>query len=137
MAWLFRLVCTFFSFGLTDIFIFNNPGTSFRNSVNSTPSYEESEEPIITSMDNVGHNDLSYSSKKVKKGDSSFLTTTQFKALLEIVDAVKNKVKDSSETHLRLMDMKAEEDIEYENLRKSFQFIEDRLYDLDGILFEK
>lgn len=111
--------------------------SNFDDVVSSSTSYDESSEPIVTSMDNLGHEELGYVSKKVKRGDSSFLTTTQFKALLEVVDSVKNKVKDSSETHLRLMDMKAEEDIEYENLRKSFQFIEDRLYELDGILFEK
>jgi hypothetical protein len=69
--------------------------------------------------------------------DTYFVTTSQFKSLLEIVEAVKNKVKDASETHLKLLDIKAEEDIEFENLRKDFQFIEDKLYEVDSIIFEK
>lgn len=69
--------------------------------------------------------------------DTYFVTTHQFKSLLEIVEAVKNKVKDASETHLKLLDIKAEEDIEFENLRKDFQFIEDKLYEVDSIIFEK
>ena len=68
---------------------------------------------------------------------SKFLTTSQFKAMLELVEGVKSKVRDSTETYTRLMDIRSEEDIEYENLRKSFQFIEDKLYELDNILFEK
>lgn len=66
-----------------------------------------------------------------------FITTHQFRSVLEIIESVKNKVKESSETHLRLMDIKSEEDIEYENLRKDFQFIEDKLYELDSVIFEK
>jgi len=73
-----------------------------------------------------------------KNTDASvFVTTSQFKAMLEIIDQVKNRVKETSELHLRLMDIKAEEDIEYENLRKSFQFIEDKLYEVDSLIFEK
>jgi hypothetical protein len=80
---------------------------------------------------------LNFETKHISKKDETiFLTTTQFKALLEVVDSVKSKIKTSTETHLRLMDMKAEEDVEYESLRKSFQFIEDKLHDLDEILFE-
>lgn len=69
--------------------------------------------------------------------DMKFLTTSQFKAMLDVVENVKQSVKDSSDIHMRLMDMKSEEDIEYENLRKNFQSIEDKLYELDNILFEK
>jgi hypothetical protein len=80
---------------------------------------------------------LNFETKKVSKKDETiFLTTTQFKALLEVVDSVKGKIKTSTETHLKLMDMKAEEDVEYESLRRNFQFIEDKLHDLDGILFD-
>ncbi len=75
-------------------------------------------------------------SKRVVE-ENIFVTTAQFKALLEIVESVKSKVKDASETHLRLLDIKSEEDIEYENLRKSFQFIEDKLYEVDSLIFEK
>lgn len=84
---------------------------------------------------NFMRNSRSYSHDSTK--DSCFLTTNQFKTLLEIVEQVKSKVKDSTEVHLRLMDMKSEEDIEYENLRKNFQNIEDKLYELDNILFDK
>lgn len=65
-----------------------------------------------------------------------FITTEQFKKVLEHVEFVKNKVKVSSDTYLRLMDIKAEEDIEYENLRKEFQTMEEKLYEIDNILFE-
>lgn len=69
--------------------------------------------------------------------DTYFVTTHQFKSLLEIVEAVKERVKISNERHLRLLDIKAEEDIEYENLRKDFQFVEDKLYEVDSIIFER
>lgn len=83
-------------------------------------------------MDFINHE------KKIKEHDDTyFVTTKQFKSLLEIVDSVKNKVKESSETHLRLLDIKSEEDIEYENLRKDFQFIEEKLYEVDSIIFDK
>lgn len=77
------------------------------------------------------------SSARSLEKESCFLTTNQFKAMLEIVDSVKSKVKESTDIHLRLLDMKSEEDIEYENLRKNFQFVEDKLYELDSILFDK
>jgi len=105
-------------------------------STDESPSFEEPN-VVDTSMEHLGHNNYGFDSRRKGASDSTFLTTTQFKALLGIVDSVKGKVKESSETHLRLLDMKAEEDIEYESLRKSFQFIEDQLYELDGILFEK
>jgi len=69
--------------------------------------------------------------------ETYFVTTAQFKTLLEIVDSVKERVKNSTDSHLRLLDIKSEEDIEYENLKKDFQFIENKLYELDGIIFEK
>ncbi len=69
--------------------------------------------------------------------ENFFVTTSQFKALLEIVESVKMKVKEANEKHLRLLDIKSEEDIEYENLRRDFQYIEDKLYEADSILFEK
>ncbi|MCA9459796.1 MAG: hypothetical protein KC589_02335 [Nanoarchaeota archaeon] len=74
---------------------------------------------------------------KVEDNETYFLTTSQFKSLLEIVEAVKERVKVSSDTHLRLLDIKSEEDIEYENLRKDFQFIEDKLYEVDSIIFDR
>ncbi len=101
--------------------------------------FDNSESLVDTSMERSdslgfvrgGH----YNSHSGK--DSCFLTTSQFKALLEIVEGVKSKVKDSTEIHLRLMDIKSEEDIEYENLRKNFAQMEDKLYELDTILFEE
>ena len=78
---------------------------------------------------------LSYQSKH--KEEPYFLTTEEFKSMIEIIDEVKSKVKDSSEKHLRLMDIKSEEETEYENLRKDFQFIENKLYEIDSIIFDK
>ncbi len=111
----------------------------------SAPLVKESED-----YDPVEHKGVASSSKitdslHYSKGDrrvvapneTYFLTTKQFKSLLGIVEDVKVKVKDASETHLKLLDLKAEEDIEYDNLRKSFQFIEDKLYEVDNLIFEK
>jgi len=72
-----------------------------------------------------------------KISETFYITTSQFKTLLEIIENVKTKVKESSENHIRLMDIKSEEDIEYENLRKNFQYIEDKLYEVDNLIFEK
>lgn len=93
---------------------------------------EEQDDPLMEH-----ETQLNFESNPPKSSESKFLTTSQFKALLEVVDSVKGKIKNSTETHIRLMDMKAEEDAEYEMLRKNFQFIENKLYELDGILFEK
>ncbi len=75
-------------------------------------------------------------SHKVSSNESYFVTTKQFKQLLEIIENVKNKVKEASETHLKLLDIKSEEDIEFENLRKDFQYVEDRLHEVDSIIFD-
>jgi len=77
------------------------------------------------------------SSLKSSNNSSIFLTTSEFKTLLEIIEAVKARIKNSSDTHLRLLDIKSEEDIEFENLRKDFQFVEDKLYELDTLIFDK
>ena len=117
------------------------------NEINNTPSEnnskltpkqeieDEEPEPIDTTLEHS--TELNFESKSKNKSETQFLTTTQFKALLEVVDSVKDRIKASTETHLKLMDMKAEEDVEYESLRKNFQFVEDKLYDLDSILFEQ
>ena len=76
-------------------------------------------------------------SHKNSTNESLYITTAQFKSLLEIVEEVKNKAKDSADRHLRLLDIKSEEDIEYENLKKDFAFIEDKLYEVDNLIFEK
>lgn len=120
--------------------------SSLPSAQNSDGSIEETGSPSLTNHSSESHPDdttignsteLNFKTMKIKAPETQFLTTTQFKALLEVVDSVKEKIKLSTETHLRIMDMKAEEDVEYESLRKNFQFIEDKLYDLDSILFEK
>lgn len=98
-------------------------------------SEERTEVEPSTNLDDLKFIKQSKTTKK--EFETFFITTKQFKNLLEIVDSVKKRVKDASETHLRLMDIKAEEDIEYENLRKDFEFIEDKLYQVDNIIFEK
>ena len=98
------------------------------------------EEAVDTTQEHLGNLNFVSNRKNIQKSSSSetfFVTTSQFKALLEIVDSVKLKVKESSERHLRLLDIKAEEDVEYENLRKDFQYIEDKLYEVDSLIFEK
>jgi hypothetical protein len=74
-------------------------------------------------------------SKKSEIKKEFYVTTTQFKDLLDIVDSVKLKIKSTNELYLRLADIKSEEDIEFENLRKSFIFVEEKLYELDRVLF--
>jgi len=99
----------------------------------------ENKEEVKKETESSPLDDLSFIKKnrKVQEYETFFITTKQFKNLLEIVESVKKKVKDANETHLRLMDIKAEEDIEYENLRKDFEFIEDKLYEVDNLIFEK
>jgi len=104
--------------------------------------FSEPQESSVTDSNLSSNTNLSFMQSgkdysKVSKEDTYFVTTSQFKSLLEIVESVKERVKNSSESHLRLLDLKSEEDIEYENLRKDFQFIEDKLYELDSIIFEK
>ena len=93
---------------------------------------------IDTNTENLSS--LSFASRSGvsrSKDEDIFVTTSQFKSLLSIIDSVKARVKEATETHLRLMDIKSEEDIEYENLRKSFQYVEDKLYEVDNLIFEK
>lgn len=96
-------------------------------------------EAIDTNIEREGK--ISFiSSNKAKKthiDETFYITTSQFKSLIEITENVKIKVKDAADTHLRLMDIKSEEDIEYESLRKAFQYIEDKLYEVDSLIFDK
>ena len=115
---------------------FSGSSSSSSKSENKTSETLSYVEPTDTSMKRMDSLNFTRNSSDSER-DTCFLTTSQFKALLEIVESVKSKVKNSTELHLRLMDMKSEEDIEYENMRKNFQFIEDKLYELDNILFEK
>ena len=111
-----------------------------RNNNYDYPLSRVNSEPYETSSQRLVNEDFiknkNYGSVPIGS-DNFFITTAQFKALLEIVESVKLKVKESTEKHLRLLDIKSEEDIEYENLRKDFQYIEDKLYEADSILFEK
>ena len=66
-----------------------------------------------------------------------FITTSQFKKLLEIIDNIKLKVKQSNDLYLKLTDIKSEEDIEFENLRKTYAYVEEKLYELDKTIFEE
>lgn len=134
------------SFDIDDsLFDMSDLETESNSNDNEEPSSPHEETPefndttVDTNMNRSGNLNFISSKNHFSKpgGDSYFVTTEQFKTLLEIIDSVKNKVKESSETHLRLLDIKSEEDIEYENLRKDFQFIEDKLYELDSIIFEK
>ena len=107
--------------------------TTLEESPTDTP-----EGTIDTHMnDDVSLNFIQGGHKSRKLNENYYVTTHQFKALLEIVEGVKERVKMSNERHLRLLDIKAEEDIEYENLRRDFQYIEDKLYEADKLIFEK
>ncbi|MFW6285713.1 MAG: hypothetical protein ACOC16_00920 [Nanoarchaeota archaeon] len=111
---------------------------------------DDQNEDSIESQDMLEHSNESHSKDKkedldlsfikqkhnLKKEDIKYVTTQQFKDLLEIIENVKTKVKESSETHLKILDIKTEEDIEFENLRKDFQIIEDKLYQVDSIIFD-
>lgn len=102
------------------------------NPFGSSDSKEEHEE-----MDKNAHFMRNRSLHSHTSDKTYYITTAEFKKLLEIVESVKTKVKDSSERHLRLLDIKAEEDIEYENLKRDFEFVEDKLYEVDSLIFEK
>jgi hypothetical protein len=81
--------------------------------------------------------ELDHLKEKINTEEPIFITTSQFKSMLEIVESVKQRTKVANDVYLKLMDLKSEEDIEYENLRKSFQYFEEKLYEMDSLLFEK
>jgi hypothetical protein len=127
------------SFDLNDdsLFDFSDVGldTKAKTEANesSSPSFD---------LDDQASQDLSFAKAEREVGRSSptnsyFVTTQQYRTMLEIIENVKSKVKEAHDTHVRLTDIKAEEDIEFENLRKDFQFVEDKLYELDSIIFER
>ena len=108
---------------------------------NVTAEVHEDEEETheYSAPNNQEHAGLGFIEAKKDKIDDTkpfFVTTSQFKAILEIIENVKSKTKESSQRHLRLMDIKSEEDIEYENMKKDFVYIEDKLYEVDSLLFE-
>lgn len=101
----------------------------------ATSSQLESSIPEPSGMEVPSQHTLHTSS--IHKNQALYITTTQYKKVLSVIDTVKDKVKEASNTHTRLIDIKSEEDIEYENLRRQFQHVEDQLYELDRIIFEK
>lgn len=130
------------SFDLNDDSLFDLSELEMPSEKPKASSFRKKEEEDTTVDTNLERNEsLNFiSNKNVASRPSSgsyFVTTQQFRTMLEIVESVKTKVKEASETHMRLMDIKSEEDIEYENMRKDFQFIEDKLYELDSIIFDK
>lgn len=112
------------------------------NDINNQTSKMNEEDNLNRNTNDVNLPEINFieenahSDKKVRD-ETYFVTTSQFKSLLEIVDGVKMKTKEATETHLKLMDIKAEEDLEFENLRKSFQYIEEKLYEVDSLIFDK
>ncbi len=129
-------------FDISDLEIEGSDNNS--NSEESTPQVEEeSTEDIPTASTSTIPQESSSDSgqfithhKEIDDNKPFFVTTSQFKALLEIIENVKSKTKEASERHLRLLDIKSEEDIEYENLKKDFTYIEDKLYEVDNLIFE-
>jgi hypothetical protein len=107
---------------------------NLESGTNPASHQEDSKDEDVSHSSKFINNDLH--SHKISSNESYFVTTKQFKQLLEIIENVKNKVKEASETHLKLLDIKSEEDIEYENLRKDFQYVEDRLHEVDSIIFD-
>ena len=120
--------------------------------IDLSPEKEMSEEEIKTNLDTNNQESLEDTSnnenldvdreytfsKNSKASDKEFfITTSQFKKLLEIIDNVKLKVKYSNDLYLKLADIKSEEDVEFENLRKSYIYIEEKLYELDKTIFEE
>ncbi len=120
---------------LFDLSELDLPETQIDNSLDNSTSNSSS--AIDPSSENLANLNFTRSTSHRKEDDNIFVTTSQFKTLLSIIESVKTRVKEANETHLRLMDIKSEEDIEYENLRKTFQFIEDKLYEVDSLIFEK
>ncbi len=80
---------------------------------------------------------LNFSSidKKSSISEVLYVTTDQFKEVMETIEGIKKRIKSATDTYLRIMDIKAEEDIELENLRKDLEYIEDKLYQIDETLF--
>ena len=140
-------------FDLNDFDMDQSSNSNDTSNVDLSPEKEMSEDEIKANL-NVENNqesledtsnnenldvDREYTfSKNSKASDKEFfITTSQFKKLLEIIDNVKLKVKYSNDLYLKLADIKSEEDVEFENLRKSYIYIEEKLYELDKTIFEE
>jgi hypothetical protein len=111
----------------------DDPEEHLEPEANLALTHEEHNQEVKESDSNV---EFIAHHKELNETKPFFVTTSQFKGLLEIIENVKQKTKESSERHLRLLDIKSEEDIEYENLKKDFAFIEDKLYEVDTLIFE-
>lgn len=129
-----------FDFSTLDIHDDASSGVSLQDTNISSSSFSDSPDVVDPNARNTEH--LKFIGNRNKFGksgqtDSLYVTTSEFKTFLELVEQVRNRVKDSSDRHLRLLDIKSEEDTEYENLRRDFQYIEDKLYEVDSLIFDK
>jgi len=101
-------------------------------------SKEQQKQHIENKKEDV---DLSkYKTEDLEKVDTDnpiFISTEQFKKVIDSIEFVKSKVKTATDTYIRILDIKSEEDLEFDNLKKDFQNLEDKLYEIDSILFEE
>ena len=63
-----------------------------------------------------------------------FMTTSQCKDYLEILDNIRKILKESSKSCAKITEIKKEEEEELENLRKNFSKIEEKFYKIDLII---
>lgn len=135
-----------FDFSTLDIPESTSIGSSKSSSSSSSSagafSQKDSSSPDIVDSNLKNDSNLSFVTNRNRFGkagvsDNIYVTTSQFKSFIELVEQVRVRVKESSDKHLRLLDIKSEEDQEYEALRKDFQFIEDKLYEVDNLIFDK
>jgi hypothetical protein len=111
---------------------------SFQN--NPLENSEEEEENVENQEVTVNEEKLDFIEEREKRKPMKkdfFITTDQFKDILEKLDSIKTKIKSSGDFYLKLTDVKAEEEIEYENLRKNFSYIEDHCLELEKIIYEE
>lgn len=97
---------------------------------------EDNDETENLTYKKVTKPEYNFNFVKKKEEKPIFIKTKQYQDLLESVEEIKNKIKSSYDTYLRISELKSEEDIEVENLRKEFEEIETKLYRIDQILFE-
>ncbi|MFT4244527.1 MAG: hypothetical protein ACMXYB_03685 [Candidatus Woesearchaeota archaeon] len=119
-------------FELPNLDDLDSQDSKVKSKINQDVSQENSTQAKIKSSNFIPTKGLTSS-----KEETFFLTTSEFKHLLELIDTVKDRVKVSSQRHMKITTIKAEEDIEYENIKKDFQFIEDKLYEVDSTIFER
>ena len=117
----------------SDDFLFDFPTTS-------RESLQLSQEQKLKNVSNKkNEKDFSFSENdNLSQSESPFYIASQeYEKLLEIIKSVKDKVKKGSDVYLKLLDIKAQEDVEYDNLQKTFSYIEEKLYDADTLIFER